>query len=54
MTNIYLNISVCYMKLKHFYLASRALQDADELDPKKVSLVYFRKSQVFEILIKIF
>ena len=47
MTNLYINISVCYMKLKHFSLASKALQDADELDPKKVSLIYFRKSQVF-------
>lgn len=39
-------MSVCFMKMKHFSLAIKALQDAEDLDYNKVSFIYFRKSQV--------
>ena len=46
MVNLYLNIAVCCMKMKHFSLALQSLEDAEELSTDKVSLIYFRKSQV--------
>jgi len=46
MMNIYLNLAVCYMNLKHFSLALQAIKDAENLGPEKISFIYLRKSQV--------
>lgn len=46
LVQIYLNMAAAYIKLNHFSLAKRVLDDAGQLCEDKVSQIFLRKAQM--------